>query len=54
VLVDGRVTATWRADADGVAVTPLRRLSGAERASVVEEGRMLATFLCGKPCAALQ
>ncbi|GLY81262.1 winged helix DNA-binding domain-containing protein [Actinoallomurus iriomotensis] len=47
VLVDGRVAATWRVDAGTVAVTPLRRLSGADRAAVAEEGRELAGFLSG-------
>ncbi|MGI5232691.1 winged helix DNA-binding domain-containing protein [Actinoallomurus sp. CA-142502] len=45
VLVDGRVAATWRVDAGTVAVTPLRRLSGADRAAVTVEGRELAGFL---------
>jgi diketogulonate reductase-like aldo/keto reductase len=45
VLVDGRVAATWRVDAGTVAVTPLRRLSSADRAAVAEEGRELAGFL---------
>ncbi|GAB3124080.1 winged helix DNA-binding domain-containing protein [Streptomyces calidiresistens] len=53
VLVDGRVTATWTVERDGggrdapgtVTVTPLRRLSRAEREEVAEEGRTLAAFL---------
>ncbi|MFV2114643.1 winged helix DNA-binding domain-containing protein [Micromonospora sp. LOL_025] len=45
VLVDGRVAATWSGTADTVLVTPLRRLSRAERAAVIERGRALASFL---------
>jgi Winged helix DNA-binding domain len=45
VLVDGRVAATWSVDAGTVVVTPLRRLSRADRADVAEEGRSLAAFL---------
>ncbi|MBB0245482.1 winged helix DNA-binding domain-containing protein [Streptomyces alkaliphilus] len=53
VLVDGRVTATWTVERDGgaredpgtVTVTPLRRLSPAEREEVLGEGRNLAAFL---------
>ncbi|TDC44496.1 winged helix DNA-binding domain-containing protein [Actinomadura sp. KC345] len=45
VLVDGRVAATWSAGDDGVAVTPLRRLSREERSAVAEEGGRLASFL---------
>jgi len=45
VLVDGRVAATWTVDADVVVVTPLGRLSRAERAAVAEEGRAVAAFL---------
>ncbi|MFI6922320.1 winged helix DNA-binding domain-containing protein [Nonomuraea spiralis] len=45
VLVDGRVSATWTVEDDTVLVTPLRRLSGAERAAVAEEGGALASFL---------
>ncbi|MEV4048795.1 crosslink repair DNA glycosylase YcaQ family protein, partial [Streptomyces sp. NPDC049744] len=45
VLVDGRVSATWTVEGDTVTVTPLRRLTGAERAEVAEEGRILASFL---------
>ncbi|MFC4562407.1 winged helix DNA-binding domain-containing protein [Nocardiopsis mangrovi] len=45
VLVDGRVAATWRVDAGTVAVTPLYRLSRADRTAVAEEGRALASFL---------
>ncbi|HEX4815085.1 MAG TPA: winged helix DNA-binding domain-containing protein [Nonomuraea sp.] len=47
VLVDGRVAATWTADAGAVAVTPLRDLTRAEHAAVVEEGGRLASFLSG-------
>ncbi|MGW3254055.1 winged helix DNA-binding domain-containing protein [Streptomyces fungicidicus] len=47
VLVDGRVAATWRADGGAVTVTPLGRLSRAERTDVAEEGRALARFLSG-------
>jgi hypothetical protein len=47
VLVDGRVAATWTVEADTVLVTPLRRFSRADRASVAEEGRALASFLSG-------
>ncbi|NUT42205.1 MAG: winged helix DNA-binding domain-containing protein, partial [Thermoactinospora sp.] len=48
VLVDGRVAATWTVDAAtgvGVVVTPLGRLSPADRDAVAEEGRALARFL---------
>ncbi|MEU0929280.1 winged helix DNA-binding domain-containing protein [Streptomyces malaysiensis] len=45
VLVDGRVAATWTVDAGTVAVTPLGRLSPADRTAVAEEGRELASFL---------
>ncbi|MFB9740243.1 winged helix DNA-binding domain-containing protein [Pseudonocardia sulfidoxydans] len=45
VLVDGRVAATWIV-ADGVVVvTPLRRFTRADRATVAEEGRLVAAFL---------
>jgi winged helix DNA-binding protein len=48
VLVDGRVAATWTVDPHGtVIVTPLRRLSRADRSAVAEEGRDLASFLSG-------
>ncbi|WP_017545450.1 winged helix DNA-binding domain-containing protein [Nocardiopsis prasina] len=45
VLVDGRVSATWRSEDGTVAVTPLRTLSGADRDEVAEQGRLLALFL---------
>ncbi|MFF8780084.1 winged helix DNA-binding domain-containing protein [Streptomyces sp. NPDC015140] len=45
VLVDGRVAATWTVEDGTVSVTPLRRLSRADRAEVAEEGRALAAFL---------
>ncbi|MFD7834130.1 winged helix DNA-binding domain-containing protein [Streptomyces sp. NPDC059761] len=45
VLVDGRVAATWNVQDDTVTVTPLRRLSDADRTDVAEEGRELASFL---------
>ncbi|MGI5271799.1 winged helix DNA-binding domain-containing protein [Nonomuraea sp. CA-218870] len=45
VLVDGRVSATWTAEAGAVRVTPLRRWSRAERAAVAEEAGALASFL---------
>ncbi|MEV1082800.1 winged helix DNA-binding domain-containing protein [Streptomyces sp. NPDC050211] len=45
VLVDGRVAATWNVRDSTVTVTPLRPLSGADRAAVSEEGRELASFL---------
>ena len=45
VLVDGRVAATWTVDTGTVVVTPLRRLSRAERGDVAEEGQALASFL---------
>ncbi|WP_232663247.1 winged helix DNA-binding domain-containing protein [Pseudonocardia sp. TRM90224] len=47
VLVDGRVAATWTDSADGITVTPLRRLTAAEEAEVREEGQRLAEFLGG-------
>ncbi|MCX4679352.1 winged helix DNA-binding domain-containing protein [Streptomyces sp. NBC_01433] len=45
VLVDGRVAATWNVEAGTVIVTPLHRLSRADRATVAEQGRSLASFL---------
>ncbi|MFF3399212.1 winged helix DNA-binding domain-containing protein [Streptomyces sp. NPDC002659] len=45
VLVDGRVAATWRVKAGTVTVAPLGRLSRADRTSVAEQGRALASFL---------
>ncbi|WP_434446805.1 winged helix DNA-binding domain-containing protein [Lentzea sp. E54] len=45
VLVDGRVSATWTAEADTVTVAPLRRFSRAEHAAVAEQGQELAAFL---------
>ncbi|GAA3619273.1 winged helix DNA-binding domain-containing protein [Nonomuraea rosea] len=45
VLVDGRVAATWIAEAGTVTVTPLRDLPSADRAAVTEEGQALASFL---------
>lgn len=45
VLVDGRVAATWTTDAGTVAVSPLGRLSRADRRAVTEEGAALASFL---------
>ena len=45
VLVDGRAAATWSVKAGTVLVTPLRRLSGADRTAVAEQGRELASFL---------
>ncbi|MFG2224910.1 winged helix DNA-binding domain-containing protein [Streptomyces sp. NPDC048644] len=45
VLVDGRVAATWCVRAGTVRVTPLGRLSPADRTAVAEQGRALASFL---------
>jgi hypothetical protein len=45
VLVDGRVAATWTVEDGTVAVTPLYRLSRADRDAAAEEGRALAVFL---------
>ncbi|WP_433258055.1 winged helix DNA-binding domain-containing protein [Streptosporangium sp. CA-135522] len=45
VLVDGRVAATWNVEAGTVIVTPLRRFSRADRTTVAEQGRELASFL---------
>ncbi|GAA4104875.1 winged helix DNA-binding domain-containing protein [Actinomadura miaoliensis] len=45
VLVDGRVAATWTVKAGTVTVTPLRRLTRAERTAVAEHGSELAAFL---------
>ncbi|MER5213725.1 winged helix DNA-binding domain-containing protein [Streptomyces sp. NPDC002838] len=45
VLVDGRVAATWSVEAGTVIVTPLRRFSRADRSTVAEQGRALASFL---------
>ncbi|MCT2591567.1 winged helix DNA-binding domain-containing protein [Streptomyces sp. N2-109] len=50
VLVDGRVAATWSVEAGTVRVTPLRRLSRAERTGVAEQGRALASFLSDDEC----
>ncbi|MEV4172550.1 winged helix DNA-binding domain-containing protein [Nonomuraea sp. NPDC049709] len=45
VLVDGRVAATWSAEAGTVTVLPLRSFSPADREAVAEQGRALAAFL---------
>lgn len=45
VLVDGRVTATWKVTADTVVVTPLRHLTRAEHDEVAEEAHALGKFL---------
>jgi len=45
VLVDGRVAATWNVKAGTVIVTPLCRFSRADRTTVAEQGRALASFL---------
>jgi hypothetical protein len=45
VLVDGRVSATWTAEAGTVTVHPLRRFSPADRTAVTEEGQRLSAFL---------
>lgn len=45
VLVDGRVSATWKATDDTVTVSPLRRLSRQERTEVAQEGQAMAAFL---------
>jgi hypothetical protein len=45
VLVDGRVAATWNVKAGTVIVTPLRRFSRADRTTVAEQGRELASLL---------
>ncbi|QCX74195.1 hypothetical protein C9F11_02460 [Streptomyces sp. YIM 121038] len=50
VLLDGRVAATWTVRDDTVTVTPLRRVSRAERAAVTEEGRALSAFLSDGAC----
>jgi hypothetical protein len=47
VLVDGRVAATWRVEEDEVVVSPVRRLSRADRDGVAEEGEALTAFLTG-------
>ncbi|WP_299531760.1 winged helix DNA-binding domain-containing protein [uncultured Streptomyces sp.] len=52
VLVDGRVAATWHETDGTVTVTPLGRLSRADRAAVGEEGRALASFLSDGEAAA--
>jgi hypothetical protein len=41
------VAATWTVDAGTVVVTPLRRLSRADRTAVARQGRELASFLSG-------
>ncbi|MGW5557741.1 winged helix DNA-binding domain-containing protein [Micromonospora sp. NPDC003944] len=48
VLVDGRVTATWRVDSGTVTVSPLRPLSRPERDAVAEQGQAVAAFLSDK------
>ncbi|WP_406364700.1 winged helix DNA-binding domain-containing protein [Streptomyces sp. NBC_00645] len=48
VLLDGRVAATWTAEADTVVVAPLRSLSPAERSAVAEQGQELSSFLSGR------
>jgi len=48
VLVDGRVSATWKPDGDAVEVKPLRPFSQAGRAAVTEEGEELVSFLSDK------
>ncbi|MUL40607.1 winged helix DNA-binding domain-containing protein [Streptomonospora sp. PA3] len=45
VLLDGRAGATWGLAEGAVVVTPLRRLAGAERTAVAEQGEKLARFL---------
>ncbi|MEW1720310.1 winged helix DNA-binding domain-containing protein [Streptomyces sp. NPDC093109] len=45
VLVDGRAAATWTVRDGTVIVTPLRRLSPADRAEVAEQASELASFL---------
>ncbi|TML12492.1 MAG: winged helix DNA-binding domain-containing protein [Actinobacteria bacterium] len=46
VLVDGFVAATWNVDKKrGLELEPLRRLTKAERAEVVEEGERLVEFV---------
>ncbi|WP_129292844.1 winged helix DNA-binding domain-containing protein [Streptomyces lydicus] len=46
VLVDGRVAASWKVDRDAtVTITPLRRLTPAERSKTTEQGQALAAFL---------
>jgi hypothetical protein len=45
VLVDGWVAATWVVEEGTVVVTPLGRLSRADRVAVVAEGAALASFL---------
>jgi hypothetical protein len=51
VLVDGRVAATWTHAPNGTAaggtvtVTPLHRLTSAQRTEITEEARRLAAFL---------
>ncbi|MBP2324966.1 hypothetical protein JOF56_005351 [Kibdelosporangium banguiense] len=48
LLLDGRVSATWKVNADTVTVTPLRSFSRTERAAVTEEGQQMALFLSDK------
>lgn len=45
VLVDGRVAGLWDVEDGTVTVTPLRRLSRADRTAVAEQGGELAAFL---------
>jgi hypothetical protein len=45
VLIDGRVAATWTVEAGTVTVTPLGRLSRADRSATAKQGQELASFL---------
>ena len=46
VLVDGFVAATWNIDRKrGLELEPLRRLTKAERAEILEEGERLVDFV---------
>ena len=48
VLVDGFVAATWNIDKkENLEITPLRRLTRAERAEIDEEGERLREFVVG-------
>jgi hypothetical protein len=45
VLLDGRVAALWTVKDEKVEITPLRRVTRADRTEVAEEARTLARFL---------
>jgi hypothetical protein len=44
-LIDGRVAGTWRYDATGISLEPLRDLAPAERRELEEEAHRLQRFV---------